>query len=290
MRLGILGSAESPYVSALLRAANQADDVQSVECLSFGELSTELRAGEASTSASHLDAVLVRTMPLGSLEQVIFRMDCLQLLEHEGTRVINPPRTLEVAIDKWLTLHRLQQAGIPSPNTVACQTRDEALQAFESLGGDCVIKPLFGGEGRGMLRVQDADTAWRVFSTLQQLRSVIYVQQFEPHFGYDIRVLLVGGQRFSMRRVAAHGQWKTNASQGSQCECHTLSDDQWDLAQRAAQAIGGSVIGVDLLPCRDGSLKVLEVNAVPGWRALERVVRQDIASSIVAFASQQVRD
>jgi ribosomal protein S6--L-glutamate ligase len=115
-------------------------------------------------------------MPLGSLEQVIFRMDCLQVWQSLGAEVINSPRCLETSIDKWLTLHRLVKAGILVPPTVACQTRDQALSAFEELGRDVLVKPLFGGEGRGIIRLQDRDLAWRTFSTLQQLGQVLYVQ------------------------------------------------------------------------------------------------------------------
>ncbi len=135
-----------------------------------------------------LDAVLVRTMPLGSLEQVIFRMDCLHALERAAVQVINPTADARNAIDKWLTQHRLHGAGLLTPPTVVCQTRDAALEAFERLGRDVLIKPLFGGEGRGILRIQDADMAWRACGTLQQLGQVMYVQQFQEHLGYDIRV------------------------------------------------------------------------------------------------------
>ncbi len=148
---------------------------------------------------------IVRSMPLGSLEQIIFRMDCLQVWESRGVLVINPARSLEVAIDKWLTLHRLQQQGLDVPATVACQTRESAMQAMQDLGGDVLVKPLFGGEGRGIVRLQDKDTAWRVLGTLQQVGQVLYVQQFMPHFGYDIRVLFVGERVYSIKRHAPVG-------------------------------------------------------------------------------------
>ena len=289
VRIGVLGSRDSWYTRDLTRAAATLRRATEMQWLSFGELQVSLLRsnvmGVQTNSIalgkpaaleltptpleclSELDAILVRTMPLGSLEQVIFRMDCLQALSRAGVAVINPPRSLEVAIDKWLTQHRLQLADVLTPPTIACQTREAALAAFEQLGGDVLIKPLFGGEGRGILRIQDRDMAWRACGTLQQLGQVMYVQQFMDHLGYDIRVLFVGSKMFSIKRIACAGAWRTNLSQGSRAEPHVLDDHQRQVALRSAMAVGGSVLGVDLLPLRDGRLMVLEVNAVPGWRS-----------------------
>lgn len=246
------------------------------------------------TNLSDFDAVLVRTMPLGSLEQVIFRMDCLQVVQDAGIPIVNSPRCLETAIDKWLTLHRLQQCGIPVPPTLACQDREQALAAFELLGGDVVVKPLFGGEGRGMMRVEHPDMAWRVFSTLQQTRSVSYVQQYQEHLGYDIRVFLLGDEALAIKRHAKPGHWRTNVAQGSSAEPHLLSDSQRELARRSAVAVAGdlaarSVLGIDLLPCQDGLTRVLEVNAVPGWRALGQALELDVAAKLLRFTQALVR-
>lgn len=287
VRLGVLGGESSPYVSRLLCAAEQHDSVSHAERFSFAELQAACHQLDSRVQQlSDLDVLLVRTMPLGSLEQVIFRMDCLHLLNERNVQVINSPRSLEIAIDKWLTLHRLQQAGVPVPHTVACQNRDQALEAFETLGGDVVVKPLFGGEGRGLLHVNDRDLAWRVFSTLQQLGSVFYLQEFLHHGGFDIRVLFVGDSYFAMKRQVDEG-WRTNVSQGSQALPHCLSQVELDLARQAFGAVGAEVAGVDLLPCMDGSLRVLEVNAVPGWLALQKVCNEDISKRVIDYAVQK---
>src|SRR5207302_6582472 len=88
------------------------------------------------TSLSGFDAVIVRTMPPGSLEQVVFRMDILHRLEAAGTRVLNPPRALEVCVDKYLASARLDAAGLPTPPTIVCQDAEAAIAAFHQLGGD----------------------------------------------------------------------------------------------------------------------------------------------------------
>lgn len=298
-QIGILGSPTGPYVRELVAAAADRFPAARVHLLSFADLHAALIDGQLSVTCSavpsdatsdvhptafdllSLDALIVRTMPLGSLEQVIYRMDVLQAVEHGGVPVVNPPRTLEMAIDKWLTLERLARLRVPTPATIACQSRDMAMQAYEQLGGDVVVKPIFGGEGRGIVRVNDADMAWRVFSTLSQLGSVLYVQQFLPNFGYDIRVLKIGERWLSVKRRAPVGQWRTNVSLGSQAEPHQLTDDERQLAESSAQATGGSFLGIDLLPTRDGRTVVLEVNAVPGWRGTARALGVNIADLVV---------
>lgn len=295
MHIGILGSADNPYVIELQRAASAHFPSLTTEVLRFADL--QVGIGEAAiqraaplrgaNSSLACEALIVRSMPIGSLEQVIFRMDCLQTWQSRGVAVHNPPRSLEIAIDKWLCLQRLSDAGIPVPATICCQTRSAAMEAFEVLGGDVLVKPLFGGEGRGILRASDKDLAWRMFGTLQQLGQVLYIQQFVEHFGYDIRVLFVGDEIYSIRRIAADGEWRTNISQGSRAEPHPLTGEQADMALRSRDAVGGSFLGVDLLPARDGRLLVLEVNAVPGWRGLAQALKVDIAKVFLSWVARE---
>ncbi len=295
MHIGILGLPDNPYVMELQRAAEAHFPGVITEVLRFADLQAGLgEPGVECTapirrmgSSINYAALIVRSMPIGSLEQVIFRMDCLQTWQSRGVAVHNPPRSLEIAIDKWLCLQRLSDAGIPVPPTICCQTRSAAMEAFEVLGGDVLVKPLFGGEGRGILRASDKDLAWRMFGTLQQLGQVLYLQQFVEHFGYDIRVLFVGDEAYSIRRTASAGQWRTNIAQGSRAEPHSLTSEQADLAARSRDAVGGMLLGIDLLPARDGRLLVLEVNAVPGWRGLAQALNVDIAKTFLRCVARE---
>ncbi len=227
------------------------------------------------------DAILVRTMPLGTLEQVIFRMNALHVAQELGVRVVNAPRSLEIAIDKWLTLDFMRRAGLTIPRTIVCQSREAALEGFESLGKDVVVKPLFGGEGRGILRIDNADMAWRAFSTLEQLGAVIYLQEFLPHHGYDLRLLIIGQKVFSVSRHAPNGEWRTNVSRGGEAVPFEASATQIEIAKKAAAAIGGTMVGVDILPTKDGRDVVLEVNAVPGWRGTAKALGIDMSHEIL---------
>ena len=136
-----------------------------------------------------VDGVLVRMMPPGSLEQVVFRMDALHRLQAAGVPVLNSPRAVETAVDKYLTLARVEAAGLPVPATWVGEGVDDALEAFQRLGGDVVVKPLFGSEGRGLLRVSHLEMARRVFATLARIGAVLYVQAFIRHRGSDLRAV-----------------------------------------------------------------------------------------------------
>jgi ribosomal protein S6--L-glutamate ligase len=233
------------------------------------------------------DRVLVRTMPPGSLEQVVFRMDVLLRLEAAGVPVLNPARAVETCVDKYLAAAKLEQAGLVVPSTVVCQHADAALEAFEQLGGDVVVKPLFGSEGRGLVRVNDVELAWRTFRTLERLGTVLYLQGYIAHLGWDLRVLVLGGRVLAAMRRYANGDWRTNVSQGAVAECVTPTSEEEQLALQAAAAVGAPLCGVDLLPGRDGRVYVLEVNSVPGWRALAPVTGVDVAAEVLKFLAHE---
>jgi ribosomal protein S6--L-glutamate ligase len=189
-------------------------------------------------------------------------------------------------VDKYLTNVRLAAAGLPTPPTHVAQRADDAVAAFDRLGGDVVLKPVFGAEGRGMQRVSDRELAWRTFRVLEQTGQLIYQQRFVPHPGYDYRVFVMGGKvRAAMRRIGGCG-WRTNVAQGGRTERAELSDTAVSLAVRAADAVGCPIAGVDLLPGPHGELFVIEVNAVPGWKALAPTCGIDIAAELVRFLAE----
>jgi RimK family alpha-L-glutamate ligase len=231
-----------------------------------------------------VDGVLVRMMPPGSLEQVIFRMDALHRLEAKGVPVLNPPRAVEAAVDKYLALAMLQADGLSVPETWVGESAAEALEAFSILGGDVVVKPLFGSEGRGLVRVSDPGIALRTFRTLERLGCVLYVQEYVTNPGYDIRAFVLGGRVLgAIRRFASDGEWRTNVAVGGRPEACKIEPEVERLAIRSTRAVGAVMAGVDLLPDRkSGGWTVLEVNAVPGWKALAGETGVDVAAEILA--------
>lgn len=288
MKIAVLSTVDSWYFKDLCRAAAGRHEVQ---CVGFSRMHAWLGgdhrifSGEVELSA--VDAVLVRTMPPGSLEQVVFRMDALARLAEAGVVVCNPPRAIEIAVDKYLSTVKLQAAGIRVPRTAVCQTHEDALAAWESLGGSVVVKPLFGGEGRGIMRVEDGALAERVFKTLEQIGAVIYLQEFIPHNGHDLRVLLIGDRVLGVKRSNAK-DWRTNISLGATAEPFEPDDELVEMARKASASVAAPIAGVDILPGRDGNLYVLEVNAVPGWRATAKVLDVDVAALMLEYVRDEV--
>lgn len=289
MQIAVVGPATSWHLRNLQRAAGR--DHKLIPIV-WSDIESRVDGGQVAIRApgvdlADCDAVLVRSMTAGSLEQIIFRMDALTLLAAAGKTVVNPPRAVETAVDKYLTLARLQREGLPVPPTVVCQTVAAAEDAYGQLGGDVVVKPLFGSQGNGILRLSDINTARQVCAQLIAQQGVVYVQRFEQHPGYDLRVLVIGEKLLAVRRHA-QGDWRTNLSQGGRAEPIEVDDQIARLATRAAQAVGASLAGVDLLPTADGRYLVLEVNAVPGWRGTAAALGIDVAQLVLDHVVQVV--
>jgi ribosomal protein S6--L-glutamate ligase len=159
------------------------------------------------------------------------------------------------------------------------------MAAFQSLGGDVVVKPLFGSEGRGMVRLTDDGIALRTFKTLVQVQSVLYLQEFIPHEGFDLRLLLLGHRVLAMKRIN-RADWRTNVARGATTEALEPTGEMVRIARSAAESVGALMAGVDLLPARDGGLYVLEVNAVPGWKALAATLQLDVAAIVLEFLEE----
>ena len=241
------------------------------------------------TAILDADAVLARIIPNGSLEQIIYRVDALHWIEERGVPVMNSPRAIERSADKFYTSALLQEAGLSTPETVVCESAAEAMTAMRAMG-DAIVKPIFGSMGHGIVRVSDPDVAFRVVQSLEQLRTVFYVQRAIDHGGRDVRVFIVGGRVIgAIERRAPDGDWRTNVSRGGSARPFELPPAWQQLAVRAADAVGADYAGVDLLPSRDGNVFVLEVNGIPGWRGLQQATGLDIAGTIVDHLVSRVR-
>ena len=235
------------------------------------------------------DAVIVRRMPGGTAERVFYRMDALHMLEEYGVYVVNPALSIEKSVNKYYTSALLEKAGITPPRTLVTESFTEAMSAFEELGGDVVVKPLFGSLGAGITRLTDGDIAYRVFRALDSTQSVFYIQEYIPHGNADIRVFVVGGEVVaSMRRVASG--WKTNISSGAAPEPYEPTGEEVETSLRAAETLGLEYTGVDLMRSEeDGTLYTLEVNSTPGWEGLQKVTSVDIAEMLVEYILEQLR-
>jgi RimK family alpha-L-glutamate ligase len=224
-------------------------------------------------------ALLVRTIPTGSLEQIIFRMDALHRLESLGVRVVNSASAIERTVDKYFTSFLLADAGILTPRTLVTEDFDSALAACREMG-DVILKPLFGSEGKGMVRISDEETAYRVLRAWEVNRYIYYIQEYVPHFQEDIRAFVVKDRVVAAMLRRGTG-WKTNFSKGAEVNPIRLSAEMEALAVKATQLIALDYAGVDLMPAEDGRTFVVEINSIPGWRGLQKTTDQNIAEKII---------
>lgn len=234
-----------------------------------------------------LPAIIIRLIGRGSLEEIIFRLDFLNRLERLGVLILNPPKAIEKSVDKFYSLTLLEEAGIPVPHTIVTENPQEALKAFEELGGDIVVKPIFGSRGIGSTRLSDSEIATRIFGALAYYHNVIYLQQFIEHGFSDIRAFVVGNRVVaSMRRKAE--TWKTNISRGARPTPTKLNRELKDLAVEAAKTIGCKIAGVDILESKKGPL-IIEINSQPGWRGLQIVTKVNIAEEIIKYVLRKLK-
>ena len=292
MKIGILTRNEESWCTSQLRKALINRNVLPV-CFSFPQLVAHVGfKPEISLDETDLledvEAVIVRPIGRGSLEEIIFRMDLLHKLKRLGMYVLNPPDAIERSVDKYYALALIEEAGLPVPRTIVTESASSALKAFRELGGDVVVKPIFGSRGIGSTRLSDPDIAERVFRTLDFQHQVMYLQEFVPHGNFDLRIFVLGGRVLaSMRRVAE--LWKTNVSLGAKPETYQPPRGIEKLALQAAETVGCEVAGVDILESKNGPI-IIELNSQPGWRGLQSVTKVNIADEIVNYVISKAKE
>lgn len=225
------------------------------------------------------DAVFVRSISAGTLEQITFRLGILHALRESGVRVWNDARAIERCVDKSATTFLLHKAGIPTPRTRTVETLPPADAYVSAAGRPLIYKPLFGSQGKGLLRVDSVSE----LPAPEAADNIYYLQDYVPSSNAtfeDWRVLV------TRRRVVAAmarraGSWITNVHQGAAPVAHLADAEMASLAQGALAAVGGDYAGVDLIRGADGRLMVLEVNSNPSWRGLQSVSDINIAETIV---------
>ena len=289
--MGIMTRDTNGWCSTQLQKSMKKQNVTPV-CFSYRQLTAHVNyTPEASVDNidlfRDLNSMITRPIGRGSLEEIIFRMNLLHRLERLGMLIINPPLAIERSVDKYCALTLFQENGLPVPQTAVTESHDEALKCFHELGGDVVVKPLFGSRGVGATRISDPDVAARIFRTISFHHGVLYLQKFIPHGGSDIRAFVIGDQVVAaMRRISK--TWKTNVSLGAKPVTLNLSEELENLAVKAAEVIGCKVTGVDIIEGPDGPV-VIELNSQPGWRGLQSVTKISIADQIISYILSELK-
>ncbi len=228
------------------------------------------------------DAVFVRGVPGGSLEEVVFYLDILHALKELGIPVYNDGRAIERSVDKGMTSFLLKNAGLPTPLTWVLRDRHEALMIAENelkLGHRLISKPLFGSQGEGLRRIEKmTDLFWLTASN-----GIYYLQRFiecEGDSFSDTRVFVINGKAAAaMQRRGT--SWLNNVARGAKCEAVELTHDMAHLAVKAASALKMDYAGVDIIKDEQGDYSIIEVNSIPAWKGLESVCDLNIAQLLV---------
>jgi len=226
-----------------------------------------------------------------------------------GIPVVNGAETARICADKVENSLALAEAGVPTPTTEVAFTKEAALEIVEDFGYPCVLKPVVGSWGRLMAKLDSRSAAEAVLEHKETLghyeHKVFYVQEFVEKPGRDIRVVATDGEPVAaMVRASEH--WLTNAAQGAEVTPFELDAEARDLVTRASEAVGGGLLGVDLMETggsrsdpqtssgegtdpRDGvdengdpmGYTVHEVNHTVEFKALNDAVDVDVPARVV---------
>jgi RimK family alpha-L-glutamate ligase len=228
------------------------------------------------------DGVFVRGVPGGSLEQVVLYLDILHALEHLGVCVYNDGRAIERSVDKGMTSFLLRASGIPTPPTwVVGEDFDLSKIVSSELkaGHDLVVKPLFGSQGNGLVRIGTGDN----LPDHELYNGVYYLQRF-IHTGsedaHDWRVFVINGQAVAAMLRRGKG-WISNLAQGARCHPAVVDQELKELAEAVSNALGMGYAGVDILRDHKGKAYVIEVNSIPAWKGLQQVCQIDVTQLLV---------
>jgi [lysine-biosynthesis-protein LysW]--L-2-aminoadipate ligase len=250
-----------------------------------GELLLDLSSPSARWRS--YDAVLCRSVSQSR------GLAILHVLEHWGTSVFNSATTTATCNDKLLTTLALQRAGLPMPRTLLAFDAERTIEGIESLGYPAVLKPVSGSWGRLLARVNDRDSAEAIVEHQETLggyqHHIHYIQQYVDKPGRDIRAFVVGDRTIcAIYRTSEH--WITNTARGATTENCPVTPELDALCVRAAQAVGGGILAIDLFEDAQHGLLVNEINATMEFRNSITPTGVDIPQEMLEYVISQVRE
>lgn len=229
-------------------------------------------------------AAFVRGIAGGTLQQITTRLNILHALKMLGVKVYNDGRAIERTVDKTMTSFLIHHAGIATPKTWVCESRQQAHAIAKEnmvLNQKLVIKPLFGSQGQGVRQVTES----LPLPGDKFVDGVFYLQKM-IEATHDYRVLVVNNKAVcAMKRIGE--TWLHNVAQGADCE-KTTEADVLAIACQAASVLDIAYCGVDVIRGEGGKLFVLEVNSIPAWHGLQSVTDINIAQVLVDDLLSQI--
>jgi [lysine-biosynthesis-protein LysW]---L-2-aminoadipate ligase len=217
----------------------------------------------------------------------------LHVLEHWGVPVFNSAATTATCNDKLLTTLALLRAGIPVPRTMLAFDEPRAIEGIEAMGYPAVIKPISGSWGRLLSRINDRDAAEAVIEHRETLGSyqhhIHYIQEYVAKPKREIRAFVVGDRTIcAIYRTSEH--WVTNTARGAVTSNCPVTPDLDSLCVRAAQAVGGGILAVDVLEDEEQGLLVNEINATMEFRNSIAPTGVNIPQEMLEYIFSHVRE
>ena len=245
-------------------------------------LAADIRITTCDLDMETLDAVIVRDVGGGGGEDMSYRFDVLCNLEWSGVLIVNPPEAIQAAANKHMASYLFKKHDLPTPETLVTSNIDEAFIAIRKWGR-AVTKPIFGFKGQDIHCLTDDDSTRKLLQTALDKRGVLYLQQYIPNPGRDIRAFVVDDHvAGAIFRAAPKGSWISNLSRGGTPEPCTVTSEIEALACGAAKVVGAVYAGVDLVEGPEG-LSILEVNGTPSGRGIFEACGVDVAKEIVEY-------
>ena len=290
MRVAIIVSDSMDWTAQALLASFSAKGIDAF-FLNFSDLLASITSNQSFSCAGvdllNLDAIVVRDLGRRGASDVAFRFEVLQALQEKGIAVINSPRAIAQAANKFATSRALHDAGVATPRTAVTTSVKEALRAVHDFK-KAVSKPLFGYKGKDIVLLQDgSDLDQARLEDILESQGLVYLQEFialdSPR---DIRAFVVDGiVQGAIYRVAPPGQWISNLARGGRAVACPLTKELVQLAAKAAKAVGTVYCGVDLLETGRG-LTVIEVNATPSGKGIFEALGVDVTRAIAGYVHQ----
>jgi [lysine-biosynthesis-protein LysW]---L-2-aminoadipate ligase len=214
-------------------------------------------------------------------------------LEFLDIPVLNKFEVANICGNKMFMTLLLKKNNIPTPKTYFSFSSESAADNLEKTGFPLVIKPVIGSWGRGVMPIKDKDTMEAVFEIRDITDSphdrIYYLQELINRPPRDIRVITVGDEPIAAMYRKSSGGFKTNIALGADPEICEITKEMEDLAVKASKAMGGGILGIDIMEDEKRGLVVHEVNNTVEFKGLARVAKRNIPKEMIEFALNYVR-
>jgi [lysine-biosynthesis-protein LysW]--L-2-aminoadipate ligase len=234
------------------------------------------------------DVILQRSV---SYYRGLYLTACLEFL---GLKVINRFEVAQICGNKLITSIRLAENKIPTPKTQFAFSAESGLETIKKTGFPVVLKPVVGSWGRGIYPLRDFETARMIIEMREEdyspLSRIYYIQEMVDRPPRDIRCIVIGDQVFTaIYRYSSQSEWRTNVALGGKVELAPITKEMENLALSAAEAVGGGILGVDMMEDKNRGLVVHEVNNTVEFRGAASVSKVDIPNQMIEYAVKQAR-